>query len=260
MEKTWELERHPEAGHIGGVCSALSMRWGIDPLLIRAVVVIAALADGFGIVLYFGACALLPASNKNKSWAEEKFPIFARIPRSTQLAGLLLAAFLLSSMASKNLLHTYWQLIIVGLLIWYGNRHAQLAKEQSITAEASTTAANFAYHAQLWQERVAQAKAVTTTPAILDDTFWSHPDPAGIYVEENPSAIITASITDHYPRRNPLLVSLRVILWLATLVFLFIFSLNAQDSADWPTNLWLLAIPLLFIFGAHLCSKGIRRG
>ena len=260
MEKTWELQRHPETGHVGGVCSGLALRWGVNPLLIRAVVIVLALSEGFGLVLYLGACAILPSSQKNTSWLEEKFPNLAKIPRSTQIAGFFLAAFLISTAASKSLLRTYWQLIVIGVLIWYGKRHTYRRQEYSRTIEAHNTAATFSYHAYSWQERVAQVKATSTTPSLADDSFWSHPDPAGIYTEERTTKIATITPANSYPSGNPLLISLRIILWLATLAFLFIFYLNTVNSSNWSTNLWLLIIPITFIFCAHLCSKGIRRG
>ena len=45
---------------IGGVCSGLARRWGIDPILLRVGLVVLAMFSGFGLLPYLVALALLP--------------------------------------------------------------------------------------------------------------------------------------------------------------------------------------------------------
>src|SRR5665213_2958017 len=47
-------------GWIGGVCSAIANRLGIDPLIVRGIVVVAAILGAPVLLLYAAAWALLP--------------------------------------------------------------------------------------------------------------------------------------------------------------------------------------------------------
>ncbi len=54
------IRRDRGAGWLGGVCAGVAHRWGVDPLLIRALVVALAVIGGFGAVAYVAAWLLLP--------------------------------------------------------------------------------------------------------------------------------------------------------------------------------------------------------
>lgn len=54
---------------IGGVCSGLARRWGIDPILLRVGLVVLAMFSGFGLLPYLVALALLP-DESGRIWAE----------------------------------------------------------------------------------------------------------------------------------------------------------------------------------------------
>lgn len=54
------VTRDRSAGWIGGVCAGLAHRLGVDPLLIRALMIVLTIAGGFGLVLYVMAWLLLP--------------------------------------------------------------------------------------------------------------------------------------------------------------------------------------------------------
>jgi signal transduction histidine kinase len=60
------LERDPEHGYLGGVCSGFAARLGIDPLLIRLGFVATLFAGGAGIPLYVIAWMLIPAEGPEK--------------------------------------------------------------------------------------------------------------------------------------------------------------------------------------------------
>ena len=56
---------------IGGVCAGLAHRFGLDPLLVRALVAVSVLLGGFGLVLYGLGWALLPEARDGRIHLEE---------------------------------------------------------------------------------------------------------------------------------------------------------------------------------------------
>lgn len=52
--------RDPDARWFGGVCSGLARRWGVDPVLVRAIAVILAFFGGVGVTLYVVLWLVLP--------------------------------------------------------------------------------------------------------------------------------------------------------------------------------------------------------
>lgn len=55
-----DLRRDTSTSWLGGVCSGIALRVGVDPLLIRALVIILSLAGGFGVLLYLAGWLLIP--------------------------------------------------------------------------------------------------------------------------------------------------------------------------------------------------------
>ncbi|HQH08642.1 MAG TPA: PspC domain-containing protein [Phycicoccus sp.] len=66
MQGLWDqlhrlgIQRDRSTGWFGGVCAGIARRVGVDPLLIRALVIILSIAGGFGLVAYVLAWLLLP--------------------------------------------------------------------------------------------------------------------------------------------------------------------------------------------------------
>lgn len=68
--RTVERFRRPTEGRlIGGVCAALSVRSGLDPLLLRLLFVLLALVHGAGLLLYLALWWLLPEQGEQLSRA-----------------------------------------------------------------------------------------------------------------------------------------------------------------------------------------------
>jgi signal transduction histidine kinase len=64
------LRRDVEHGVLAGVCSGIASRLGIDPILLRVVVVAATLAGGTGLIAYLLAWLLVPEQDgRSPSWA-----------------------------------------------------------------------------------------------------------------------------------------------------------------------------------------------
>ncbi|MBA2346691.1 MAG: PspC domain-containing protein [Solirubrobacterales bacterium] len=87
------LTRDPGAGLLGGVCAGLGRRLGLDPLLLRIVVIASSAAGGVGIVLYGLGWALLP-----KAASDEPGPRRAPGTATASLQVGLGVAFLLASL------------------------------------------------------------------------------------------------------------------------------------------------------------------
>src|SRR5215213_1188666 len=91
------LRRDPANGLIGGVCSGLAVRLGVDALVLRVVFVVMASAGGAGVGLYLLAWVFIPAGEGSEAGAA-RFPRMAAGPGTWQVAagiGLLVLSLLL---------------------------------------------------------------------------------------------------------------------------------------------------------------------
>ena len=119
-----------ESGWIGGVCAGIAARLGIDPLIVRGIVVVVAVLGGPALLLYAAAWLLLPDVS-NKIHLEEVFrgkleaPIagigvmflFALLP-SSQGFWLFGDGYWGGSPWDGGFGGTIWSLIVVGLIVW----------------------------------------------------------------------------------------------------------------------------------------------
>ena len=85
------LRRDTERGVIGGVAAGFAGRLGVEPIVVRALFVIAALAGGFGIPVYGLAWALIPAEDGERV----SLPARSSWQVATGIALLALAGLLL---------------------------------------------------------------------------------------------------------------------------------------------------------------------
>src|SRR4051794_9324501 len=61
------LRRDREGAVLGGVCTALGRRLGLDPIVLRVVFIAATAAGGLGVVLYVLLWAALPAEGESRA-------------------------------------------------------------------------------------------------------------------------------------------------------------------------------------------------
>ncbi len=97
MTEAATLARDPAHGMLGGVCAGIGRRVGVDPLVLRAVFVLASVAGGAGVAIYVLAWAALPEA-PGADGAERRRRLSSADPRSLQVAagiGLLVLAVLL---------------------------------------------------------------------------------------------------------------------------------------------------------------------
>ena len=106
------LRRDPAHGVIGGVCSGLAPRIGVDALVLRVVFVVMASAGGAGLLLYVLAWALIPADGEDGD-------THSRFPRVQAKAGAVqVAAGIGLIVLSLLLLFRAWGFWVGDALVW----------------------------------------------------------------------------------------------------------------------------------------------
>jgi len=126
-----ELDVQRRPGWIGGVATGLAARLGIDPLIVRGILVVVAILGGPAVFLYAAAWALLP-DERGVIHLEELF----RGRFSSAIAGvgaLLILSFLPFGSAFSNggyvsgfsfpdprpLFVVLWVLLLIGIAVWF---------------------------------------------------------------------------------------------------------------------------------------------
>jgi phage shock protein PspC (stress-responsive transcriptional regulator) len=117
---TWDdlrrlgVQRDTERQWFGGVCAGLALRFGVDPLLIRAAAVVLALVGGLGIVLYLLAWLFLPDGG-GRILAQQ-------VGRGDTVAGVLVAALAVVVLGALVLdrgpLRVLWWALPLALVGW----------------------------------------------------------------------------------------------------------------------------------------------
>jgi phage shock protein PspC (stress-responsive transcriptional regulator) len=124
--RSLDLPRQP--GWIGGVCAGIAARLGIDPLIVRGIVVVVAVLGGPALLLYAAAWLLLPDA-ANKIHLEELF----RGRLESPLAGIaaLVALALLpighgfwtagywDGWWAESVGSTIWTVLLLASVIWF---------------------------------------------------------------------------------------------------------------------------------------------
>ena len=59
------LRREPEGCWLGGVCTGIAARYGVDPLALLLAIVVAAAASGLGVALYARAWVAIPLDERH---------------------------------------------------------------------------------------------------------------------------------------------------------------------------------------------------
>lgn len=124
--RSLDIPRQP--GWVGGVCAGIAARLGIDPLIVRGIVVVVAIFGGPALLLYAAAWLLLPDAG-NKIHLEEAL----RGRFESPLAGIA-ALVVVSLIPSGNGFWTwgwdwdgwsgvlgsaFWTLVLLGAVIWF---------------------------------------------------------------------------------------------------------------------------------------------
>ena len=105
------LRRRPGDGLLGGVAAGVASRVGLDPLVVRAIFVVAALGSGIGVAAYLVGWVVLPAEGDGEAGS-----ILSRARSDTQGIALVvgLVPLLVVMLLMASLLGTPW----LGSLAW----------------------------------------------------------------------------------------------------------------------------------------------
>ena len=122
------LRRNTDDRWLAGVCSGIADRMGIDPLIVRGVLIVLLFVGGIGGLAYLVAWALLPDQN-GKILAEE-----AMHGNGWGIVLLVVIGIaLISNLADRWWLWTI--LLPVGLLLWWAIRSARQGKSPEQMSE-----------------------------------------------------------------------------------------------------------------------------
>lgn len=112
-----DVRRRTDNKWIGGVCSGLADRLGVDPVIIRAVLVLLSILGGAGIAFYLVAWALLP--NDREEIVAQRALVHGDVGAVVLLVLAALAVFGGSWWGHDSGWGFPWGLVITGLLIWW---------------------------------------------------------------------------------------------------------------------------------------------
>ncbi|MCC9069185.1 PspC domain-containing protein [Arthrobacter cryoconiti] len=140
---------------VGGVCSGLGEKWGIDPVILRGLAVVLTLFFGFGLLAYGAAWALLPEPD-GRIHVEQLF----RGHWSTGMTGAALCIFLGTVGPGQSAWNgnsgwlpwpLFWIAGIVGLIVWASNRKKRSGAQASGQHPAfAPSAGSKAWEGQDW--------------------------------------------------------------------------------------------------------------
>jgi phage shock protein PspC (stress-responsive transcriptional regulator) len=118
-----DLRRDGDDKWLAGVCSGIANRLGVDPIVIRAVLVLLVVLGGVGITVYLIAWAFLP-NNREEIIAEKAL-------RDGDVLGIILLVVIGLSLIGANGLAgdtsglgwIWWVVVPVGLVVWLVTRN-----------------------------------------------------------------------------------------------------------------------------------------
>jgi phage shock protein PspC (stress-responsive transcriptional regulator) len=118
-----DLRRDGDDKWLAGVCSGIASRLGVDPIVIRAVLVLLVVLGGVGITVYLIAWAFLP-NNREEIIAEKAL-------RDGDVLGIILLVVIGLSLIGANGLAgdswgagwVWWVIVPVGLVVWLVTRN-----------------------------------------------------------------------------------------------------------------------------------------
>lgn len=172
--RSLDLRRDTDEKWLAGVCSGIATRLGVDPIVIRAVLVLLVVLGGVGITVYLIAWAFLP-NNRGEIVAE-------RALRDGDVLGIILLVIIgLSLIGGTGLAGDtpgigwiWWVVVPIGLVVWLVTRNRD-GKTRAKNAYAPTPYTSGPYApATTWSSQpTAQWPAATApaTAATAEETY-----------------------------------------------------------------------------------------
>jgi phage shock protein PspC (stress-responsive transcriptional regulator) len=130
-----DLRRDGDDKWLAGVCSGIASRLGVDPIVIRAVLVLLVVLGGVGITVYLIAWAFLP-NNHEEIIAEKAL-------RDGDVLGIILLVVIGLSLIGANGLTgdagglgwVWWVVVPIGLIVWLFTRNRDGRKSHGATGQ-----------------------------------------------------------------------------------------------------------------------------
>jgi len=142
MEK--KLKRSSTNKVIGGVCGGFGDYFDVDPVFVRILFVILALATGIGFVAYFVAWIIMPKDEKlNETVKGNSNSYHVKVEKkeyaswNRYLPGLILIGIGLFLLAKDNIFWFDWEefwplaLIIIGVVLIFKKKHVKKQSEEN---------------------------------------------------------------------------------------------------------------------------------
>jgi phage shock protein PspC (stress-responsive transcriptional regulator) len=175
-----DFRRRTDDKWLAGVCSGIADRLGVDPLVIRAVLLVLILFGGIGITLYLIAWALVP-NDKEEIVAE-------RAVRQGDFWGIVLLVVLALAIVGGSgfvdgdgwgLWWFWWILIPVGVIVWLANRKKNPDAVRGAAERASAWGQQVGTTAGAWGEQVGNRADAWGRDAQATSTSTAQDDPGG---------------------------------------------------------------------------------
>lgn len=160
MRSLKNIERDTDGAKLAGVCAALSDRWDVDPLLVRAGFCILGLSNGVGLVLYGAAWLMWPARG-GIAPIDQVAPGIHRLPKFVWWGGLITACIVVMSSLSGFTPFGIGPAVVMAVLWWVAtrrqrNQRRRVERQQKAAAPLTTGSSAFDDAALRWQARVAE--------------------------------------------------------------------------------------------------------
>lgn len=159
MRSLKNIERDTDGAKLAGVCAALSDRWDVDPLLVRAGFCILGLSNGVGLVLY-GAAWLMWPTRGGIAPVDQVVPGARRLPKVIWWGGLIIACLVVMSTLSGFTPFGFGPAVVMAVLWWVANRRQRTQRRrlerQRTAASPALGHSPFDDASLRWQARVAE--------------------------------------------------------------------------------------------------------
>ena len=143
--RSLDVRRDTEDKWLAGVCSGIARRLGVDPLVIRAGLIVLILLGGIGVTLYLIAWAFLP--NTQEEIVAEK------AVRGGDVGGIILLALVVLSLVGGSgvidgsgwgIWWLWWVAIPVGIIVWLVTRNREPGQAVVPSGQSAPYAAPYA--------------------------------------------------------------------------------------------------------------------
>lgn len=183
-----DLRRDGEDKWLAGVCSGIATRLGVDPIVIRAVLVALVVMGGVGITVYLIAWAFLP-NDKETIVAE-------RAIRDGDVLGIILLVVVGLSLVGGTgaagdwggLGWLWWVAVPVGLVVWLVMRNKHPGQVRQAAAQAGTWTADTSTRVAEASADLAQRASTTGQPPYAGTAPYAPQTPYAATVPQAPMA------------------------------------------------------------------------